>query len=98
MSASHEQADLLYCHWCINEQGSCKELWVTEFYFFLVKANSLPPLSQQAGDSQTEQTGVYTYIDYMDIIYASVFCYSMLWIFVVTKIMKITQIIVIYNM
>lgn len=31
---SHEQADLLYCHWCIIEQRRCKELWVIGFCFF----------------------------------------------------------------
>ena len=33
-SCSHEQADLLYCHWCIIEQRRCKELWVIGFCFF----------------------------------------------------------------
>lgn len=64
----HEQADLLYCHWYIIEQRSCKELWVMGFVFFLVEANNLPPLSQLAGDSETEQIGIYTFIDYVPIL------------------------------
>lgn len=67
-SGSHEQADLLYCHWCITEQRSCKELWVIGFCFFLVEANKLTPLSQQAGDSETEQIGIYTCNDYVPIL------------------------------
>lgn len=65
--SSLEQADLLYCHWCITEQRSCKELWVIGFCFFLVEANNLPPLSQLAGDSETEQSGIYTYTYYVPI-------------------------------
>lgn len=72
---SHEQADLLYCQWCIIEQRRCKELWVIGFWFFLMEAKKLPPLSQQAGGSETEQIGIYTYIDYVP--HPSKFCYSM---------------------
>jgi hypothetical protein len=67
MSGSHEEADLLYCHWYITEQRHWKELWVIGF-FPLVEANNLPPLSQQAEDSQTKQIGTQTYIDYVPIL------------------------------
>ena len=36
--------------------------------FFLMEAKKLPSLSQQAGGSETEQIGIYTYIDYVPIL------------------------------
>jgi len=33
-----------------------------------MEAKNLPPLSQQAGDSEAEPIGIYTYIDYVPIL------------------------------
>ena len=33
-----------------------------------MEAKKLPPLSQRAGGSETEQIGIYTYIDYVPIL------------------------------
>lgn len=70
---SLEQTDLLYCHWCITKQRSCKELWVIGFCFFLIEANNQPPLSQQAGDSETK----YNLYIYWLCSYPTLVCYRM---------------------
>lgn len=77
---SHEQEKQIYC---IVSGASlsrrCKELWVIGFWFFLMEAKKLPPLSFSKQEAQRQsklkKKKIYTYIDYVP--HPSKFCYSM---------------------
>lgn len=67
-SGSHEQADLLYCHWYIIKQRGCKELWVIGFvggvFFFswLKPTTFLLYLSKQEAQRPSKLEFIHTSI------------------------------------